>query len=199
MSLITIAQALAKNVGTAVPATIIANPDRTAVEILQFANEAGAEVARRVDWGAMQKTATLTGDGTNKTHTLPADFARMQRGVCMTSGLNIVRPLTQAEFGTLTPGVGTPRYFLLTTGTVKLWPYLASGATVTVSYVSRNWTNSGQTFANDADLALFGDDLVLKALIVRWRRQKGMDVADYEAEYEAALRDFASFDDRSRL
>ena len=199
MSLITLAQALAKNVGVAVPATIVANSDRTAVEIMQFANEAGEEVARRVDWGVLQKAATLTGDGTNKTHTLPTDFSRMLRGACMTSGASIVRPLSQGEFSTLTPAMGSPRYFLLTTSTAKLWPYLANAATATVFYLSTNWASGGAAFMNDADTALIDEDLLLKALIVRWRRQKGMAYQDEEAEYEAALADHAKFDDRGRF
>ena len=49
------------------------------------------------------------------------------------------------------------------------------------------------------DSPLVDEDLFAKALIVRWRRQKGMSFADEEAEYEAALQDFARFNDRSRF
>ena len=199
MTLITVAQGLAKNIGTAIPATIFGNQDRTAVEILQFANEAGQEIARRVDWGAQQKVSTLTGTGAAVVHSLPADFSRLQSGACVLSGAVIVRPLSKAEFTTLTPGVGTPRYFMLANETLQLWPYLASGATVKVHYVSSAWNTGGDSFAADTNVPFFGDDLLLKGLIVRWRRQKGMSYQDEEAEYEAALADLARFEDRSRF
>ena len=51
----------------------------------------------------------------------------------------------------------------------------------------------------DTDTALIDEELLLKCLIVRWRRQKGMDYADHEAEYEAALKSYAGFDDGGRL
>ena len=51
----------------------------------------------------------------------------------------------------------------------------------------------------DTDTVLVDEGLFIKGLIVRWRRQKQMDVADYEAEYEAAMSDFARFNDRTRF
>ena len=93
-----------------------------------------------------------------------------------------------------------PRYFLLEAETLTLWPYLENGATVTVQYQSLNWCDNGTAaFAADTDSPLVDEDLFAKALIVRWRRQKGMSFADEEAEYEAALQDFARFNDRSRF
>lgn len=183
-----------------VPTSVVGNSAREWVEALQFANETGEELARRVDWGQLQAATTLTGDGTNKVHSLPSGFARLNQGVAVRSGTSIVRPLTRAEWNTLTPVEGTPRYFLLEGAEVTLFPFLANAATVTVQYQSKNWTSAGASaFTVDTQTSLIDEDLMLKGLIVRWRRQKGMDMADYEAEYEAALQDFARFNDRARF
>ena len=199
MSLLTICQGLAKNVGMAVPTAIITSSSREWVEAAQMANETGEELARRVDWGVLDASTTLTGDGTNKTFALPSGFSRLGAGVCVTASGGIVRPLTRAEWNTLTAAQGTPRYFFLEGSNITLWPYLANSATATVKYQSKNWCSAGATFVADTDTSLIDETLFLKALIVRWRRQKGMDYADQEAEFEAALQNFASFDDRSRI
>jgi len=200
MTLLTIAQGLAKNVGMQSPTSVVGSTMREWQEALQFANETGEELARRVDWGALQASTTLTGDGTNKVHALPAGFSRLSRGVSVKTSSGILRPLSRAEWGTLTAVQGTPRYFLLEGAEVTLWPYLANAATATASYQTGYWTSAGaDAFTVDTQTSLIDEDLFLKGLIVRWRTQKGMDVAGYEAEYEAALQDFAGFDDRSRF
>ena len=200
MTLLTIAQGLARNVGMQVPSSVVGNAAREWVEALQFANETGEELARRVDWGQLQASATLTGDGTNKVHALPAAFARLNQGVCVRAGASIVRPLSRAEWNTLTPVEGTPRYFLLEGAEITLFPFLADLATVTVQYQAKNWTDAGgSAFTADTQSSLIDEGLFLKGLVVRWRRQKGMPYQDEEAEYEAALADFARFNDRSRI
>ena len=200
MSLLTIAQGLARNVGMQVPTSVVGSTMREWQEALQFANETGEELARRVDWGALQASATLTGDGTNKVHALPAGFSRLTKGIAIRTATATLRPLSQAEWGGLTPVQGTPRYFLLEGSNVTLWPFLANAETVTASYQSQYWTSAGSdAFTVDSQTSLIDEDLFLKGLIARWRRQKGMDYADFEAEYEAALQDFAGFDDRSRF
>jgi hypothetical protein len=200
VTLLTIAQGLAQNVGLPTPSSVVGSTMRTWQEALQFVNEAGEELARRVDWGALQANATLTGDGTNKVHALPAGFGRLSRGVAVRVGTSIVRPLSRAEWNTLVPVEGTPRYFLLEGSEITLWPFLANAATATASYQTERWTSAGASaFTADDQTSLIDETLMLKGLIVRWRRQKGMAYQDEEAEYEAALQDFANFDDRSRF
>lgn len=199
MTLLTVAQGLAKNVGLVIPTQVIGSPDRTGAEVAEHASAAGEELARRVDWGQLTAATVLTGDGTDLAHALPANFARITRGVGVGGVGGTIRPLTQAEWATLVPVEGVPRYFLLRDNTLRLWPYLSNAATVTVVYQSAHWTNVGPAFTSDDNVILIDEPLLLKGLEVRWRRAKGMDYADHEAEYEAALVDFARFNDRSRF
>jgi hypothetical protein len=200
MTLLTIAQGLAKNVGMQSPTSVVGSAAREWIEGLQFANETGEELARRVDWGVLQASSTLTGDGTNLTHSLPDGFGRLCKGAAVRADASSLRSLSRAEWGTLTPAVGTPRYFLLEGRDMTLFPYLANLATVSVAYQTKYWTSAGSAaFTSDDQTSLINEDLFLKGLIVRWRRQKGMPYQDEEAEYEAALRDMATFDDRSRF
>lgn len=200
MTLLTICQTLAKDVGRMVPDVVATSGKRDWIEAVNMSNATGEELARRVDWGQLTKTTTLTGDGTNKKFTMPEGFSRIVAGEGVKGSNGAVRPLTRAEWADLTPVEGVPRYFLLEGDGVTLWPYLASGETVTVYYQSKNWcSNGGSTWTADTETALIDEALMAKGLIVRWRRQKGMQYADHEAEYEAAVADLANFNDRSRL
>ena len=60
-------------------------------------------------------------------------------------------------------------------------------------------SHGSAAFTVDTQTSLIDEDLFLKGLIVRWRRQKGMSYQDEEGEYEAALQDFARMDDRGRM
>ena len=200
MTLLEIARGLAKSCGLPVPDSVIGSTDRTWIEIAEHANATGEELARRVDWGQLTETATLTGDGTAKAHTMPAGFSRLTRGVAVMAGGSIVRPLSQPEWATLTAFEGTPRHFLLRDNVLRLWPYLASAATATAAYQTANWCDNGTAaFSSDDDGPLMDAAVFQKALEVRWRRAKGMPYADHEAELEAALADLARFNDRSRM
>lgn len=200
MSLLTIAEGLAKNVGMAIPEQVISSPKREWIEAVGLSNLVGEELARRVDFGELRKTTTLTGTGGQIRHVLPDYFARVSPGYGVTYDGQPLRPLTSAEWGSLTPVAGAPRYYLLGTARLTLWPHLAVDDTVKVIYQSKAFTVQGRDkFLTDSDTSIIDETLFLKGLIVRWRRQKGMDYADYEAEYEATLADIANFDERARL
>ena len=201
MSLLTIAQGLAKSVGLPVPDSVIGSTDRTWIEVAEMANETGEELARRVDWGALTSTATITGDGTAKVHAMPAGFSRVTRGAAVINASDqVVRPISQPEWATLTATQGTPRYFILRGSNMETWPYLGNVAEATVNYQTEYWCDNGTAaFATDDDSPLMDEELFQKALEVRWRRKSGMPYSDHEAEFEAALGDRARFDDRTRL
>lgn len=200
MSLLTICNKLAENVGLATTDQVISSPKREWTEAVVMSNAVGDELARRVDFGALRNLATLTADGTDKVYDLGEGFSRIIPGIGVTYGQGIIRPLTQAEWASLEPVVGSARYFLLEGREIRLWPYLPASVTASVRYQSRFWCSNGTAeWVADTDTSLIDETLMTKGLIVRWRRQKGMEYLDYEAEFEADLADIARFDDRSRI
>lgn len=190
---------LAKNVGLSSPDTVYASSDPTWQEALVFANEVGQELRRRFDWGELYFETNIVGTGTNQPLSLPSDLSRLAKGTSVRHATGTVRPLTQREWGDLTPVEGNPRYYLKENNKISFWPYLANSDTVTVGYIQEGWCDGGAQFASDGDTVIFDDDLFTQGLIVRWRRQKGMDYADFEAEYEATLQDHANFDRNARF
>lgn len=200
MSLLTIVQSLAKDVGMEVPDSVFGNTNRETVEARDFANAAGQEIARRIDWQELRKTHSITGTGAKTAHAMPGDFSRLSGGGAVTAAGVPLPGLISAEWSTLAQVEGVPRYYLREGSQISLWPYLASGQTAVVQYQSSNWLGGDRSlYGADEDEALFPEDVLTKGLIYRWRRQKGMPYADYEAEYEATLIDYGDFQNGPRL
>lgn len=208
MTLLQVAQSVARDVGLAQPTAVVGatdDTDRGMVEMKQNLDFVGEELARRVDWSALRSEVTLTGDGTALAHPLPASYLRMMAGNAVKLAVSFapVRGgLSAEEFKSLPPVVGTPRFYLIGgprgAKTINFWPYLANAFAATALVQSENWVASATAYAADGDIASVPSPLMVKGGIARWRRQKGMDYADYVAEYEAALANFAEFDDGAR-
>jgi hypothetical protein len=199
MTLLTIARNIAVNVGVDVPSEVKSSAEPSAVKIVRFTEEAGEEIARRANWGALKKTATITGTGTNDLFTIAADFARVIPGTAINSNGSVVRTgLSADEWNSLPPSTGTPRYARLEGASIAFWPYLANAQEAVVTYQSLNWCAGGTAWAADGDFALVPETLVEKGALWRWRRQLGADYQDQMAEYETALADLARSDDAMR-
>jgi hypothetical protein len=200
MSLLSIARAIAVNSGIPIPAEVISSDDPDAQKIIQFTQEAGEEIARRVDWGALRKVATITGTGSNDDFSLPNDFARLVQGNSVLADGSPVRVgLSADEWNSLTPTSGAPRYARLIGSKISFYPYPVSAAAVTVSYQSKSWCNGGTSWASDGDVGLIPEILIEQGAKWRWRRQMGADYQDQLAEFEATLSEYAKFDDGMRL
>lgn len=201
MSLLSIAQNVAANVGVKAPLSVLANVnDQNAVKIAVFSTEAGDELARRADWSGLRKTVTLTGTGNPGAMALPGDFLRLVAGLSVmnATGTPIRTGLSADEWNSLAPIQGTPRFAYLTAGSIGFYPYLAYADTATVTYQSNAWGPAGAKWGSDGDVPLVPERLMTQGTVWRWRRQLGQDFQDYLAEYEAAIADYAKFDDGLR-
>jgi hypothetical protein len=200
MSLLTIAQAVARNTAIAVPSAAAGSTDRDMVNIVQFSIDTANELARRVSWGALRNTATITGTGANANFALPAGFSRLIDGnAVLIGGVAIRGGLSPDEWASLAPVEGVPRFFRLVGKTISFWPYPVLDASISVSYQSEFWCSNGSAaWSADDETALIPEDAIAKGTIWRQRRHIGQDFADYMAEYEAAMADYATFDERAR-
>ncbi|GHA15141.1 hypothetical protein GCM10007989_07370 [Devosia pacifica] len=203
MTYLTIMQSVARNAGIE-PPTAISGNDPDQVLLGQFINEAGQEITRRVDWGVLRKTHTLTGTGAALDHPLPADFDRFPMGLSITAGTDRVRgSLTSDEWASLTPIAGTPRYFYLYGTKVAFYPFLKSGDTAKLIYQSKNWALAGSTpgsrLVAQTDTTVLSETLIESGAVWRWRRHVGKSFSDHLAEFEGQLADYAKFDGGVRL
>jgi hypothetical protein len=200
MTLLTIAQDVARNTALDVPATASGSTAREIVNVVQFINDTGLELARRVNWGALRTTTTITGTGVNANFALPAYYLKLIEGGAVFAGSVAVRGgLSPDEWAALTPIEGTPRFYRLRGSSISFYPFLANAATASVNYQSTAWASNGtDRLQLDAETSLIPEDLLVKGAIWRQRRHVGQDFADQIAEYEAALADYAAYDARDR-
>lgn len=199
-NLIEIAKNVAPRIGLKIPTRISGSTDREAVEILEYLNAVGEDLTRRVDWGVLTKKAMLPGTSNPDSLLISMGLQRLAQLTAVMYGGSIVRPLTRAEWNTITPVEGAPRYYLLEGQQISLHPFLATGDSASVTYQTINWCDNGSNeFRFDEDQPLIPSELFELGLVYRWKRQKGLPYTDFEAEYEASLNNYASFDDNSRL
>ena len=200
MTLLSIARAIAINTGTQIPTEVLSSSDPSALKIVEFTQEAGEEIARRVDWGELRLTTTLTGTGTNDDFNLPSDFARLVPGNAVTiAGAPIRVGMSADEWNSLTPISGTPRYARLTGASISFYPYPTLGAEIKIAYQSKEWCGNGTAWGSDSDFGTVPELLIQQGALWRWRRQLGQDYQDYLAEFESSLAEYAKFDDGMRL
>lgn len=200
VTLLTIAQAVARHTALEVPATAIGSTDRAMINVVQFINDAGTEAARRHDWGALRAVTSLTGTGANINFALPAGFSRLVEGNAVSFGGAPVRGgLSPDEWASLSPIAGTPRFFRLLGSSISFYPFLANGATVDITYQTDFWCSNGSdAFTLDAQTALIPEILLVKGAVWRQRRHLGQEFADHMAECEAEMADRVAFDARNR-
>jgi len=196
LTLLTISQAVAKNIGIEPPQSIQStNPD--AVKLVQFINEAGSELARRVDWNALTRRHQITGVGVDQEYALAPDHDRFADGMCVSAdGYPIRGGLSADEWFSLTPVDGMPRFFRSANMMISFYPYPMLGQDIFVSYQSKNWAKDASGDAKpvmdtDGDESFLPDELLQRGAIWRFLRHLGRDFSDYLAEYEAAIVDYA--------
>jgi hypothetical protein len=201
MDVIELGRAIAPSIAIPAPPLVVGNNSPDAVKLLQLMNETGQEIARRADWGALEKTHTVSATGSAQTYTLPSDFSRLSLGNAVTfNGLPVRGGLSRDEAFALPATIGTPRYFRLTGKTISFYPHPPASSQVLVSYQTVNWClNGGEGFSADDDEPLVPHELMTRGTIWRWKRSEGTDYSDYMAEYEAMLEQMAMFDQRERM
>jgi hypothetical protein len=158
--------------------------------MLTLAQQAGEEIAHRVDWNRLVRAAAVAATP----YTLPEDYHRPVPGAAMVTALGVfVRPITNTgEWATLSRVGSSQPYFYRAQGTIDVLP-VSAAVNATLNYVSghfvmqANGTNFRPAFTTDDDTTVFNEDLLVKNMVWRWKRQKGLDYVDDLAEFEALL------------
>lgn len=193
---------IARECSVAAPSSWVSATGATHVQIRDdFLVETIDDLCKRVNWPSpIGKQTTIAGDG-SEDYDLPSDFLALQFGetaVYETTttrrwGVPVATDGEWTQLKTIGTG-GTNRYYRVKgydgNWQISLYPNPATGSSITVSYVSKNWMASaagtaGDTFTAEDDVILFPRRPVELGTIYRWRRQKGFEYAHAQAEYEA--------------
>lgn len=173
------------------------------LEFKQFLTETVDELLERVDWpDPITTDTTVSGDG-SETYNLPSDFKRLTRDPLTVYETTTTRraglPVHTNGDWTYLKSLGTTdgyrRYRIAGDEedgyTISFYKFPATGDSITVSYVSKNWLKlsgtAGSTWTDAAATLLLPKRLIKEGTIWRFRRRKGLPYADRMNEYEAVL------------
>lgn len=191
MSLLTIAQAVARDCGFAVPATLVGNSDDTASMLLALANKSGKSLAG-YPWQVLQKENTFATVASTPDYALPADYGWIQNNTLWdrTNLWPDRGSISPQEWQAYKSGIATttPRArFRVKLGRLYIDPTPSSVATVAYEYISNKWAWDGvSTYANnfvtDSYISLIDEFLIELDLTWRFLERKGLAYAEAKAE-----------------
>lgn len=158
-------------------------------QIKSLMNAAGDDINTRVEWEKASKTLSVTGGVSSAS--LPSDFQEMAAAGAVMLGKSTYQPvrpvLDPTTWQFLSVTTSAQSYYHIKDGSIYFAPAL-DGDGASVRYVSKNWIVGDKSAVTDnADQPIFPDALLARAVIWRWKRQKGLAFDDQMAEFEADL------------
>ena len=204
MSLLTIVQNALNEIGDfEVPSSIVGNANPTATQSLAIANRALKETARRTNWQALSREATITMVAATSEYALPADFQTfIDETIWNTAQRRMVfvtTPQSWAQLQAQNIGGTTTLFFRIfrdpasNVNTVQFYPVPGTSETVTYEYISNALTQTSggtlqnDTFLADTDTALLDEDLISLGFKWRFLKAKGFPYSEELQDYELAL------------
>jgi hypothetical protein len=193
MSLLTICQNAADDIGFPAPATIINNSDQNAKQLLRLANREGHALSKATDWQALKREATITLLTADQDYALPADFGWIIPTTTWNRSTNryVLNPLTSTEWQ-LSKGLESTGGLNLRAriiGNQVVFDQTITSAennqTVIYEYISSYWAQSSglvaaAAWAADTDTARLSEELITLGIIWRFKKSKGLD--DWEVD-----------------
>lgn len=161
-------------------------------QIRAFMDTAGRDINRRAEWSLAQAEVSASDVSFID---LPDDFQEMAEtgSVVVGSGeFSPARAVVAPElWQMLEREPSEQQFYHMRGGRIYFSPPIG-GEGVTVRYVSKNWLIGKAAVENNDDETVFPEYLLQRAVIWRWRRQKGLkyddELAEYEADLEAAIK-----------
>lgn len=206
-TLLSICQSAAVRAGFPKPASIFGSSDQTAQRLQEMAQEEGTELARRTDWQELIQEATFTAVAAEDQGTFgalgsgTADYSDIDRIIPntfwdRTEDIQIYGPLTPQEFQTLKSSTTSGPYwsFRVRNGKILAYPNPTAGNVIAFEYVSKNWIDTdddgagdAEEWAADTDKSLLDRSLMILGTLWRFKRSIGEDYGEDFATYEQAL------------
>lgn len=198
MTLLTIVQNAAVELGLSKPSTVIGNTDPTAERLLSHCRYTGLELAKK-PWTVLTLEHTFT-TTTAEAYDLPSDFADVVDGTIWnrTDFEQAKGPLTPQEWQEFKSGlIGSigiqPRYRFRPVSGVKKFSIEnpVSGENLVYEYYSNAWVNNGGSLVSDwvadTDTCVLDEELMELGTIYRALRRAGMANEQDKKDYENAV------------
>ena len=207
MTLLTIVQDACDEIGFPAPLTVIGNAD--ADQYLRLLNREG-EALSKFTWQALVKEDTFTLATSTQTYSLATDFRYIipstqwnrdnKRSIIWITSeeYQFFKGWTTVNGLNLRARIRADLFEFEQTITAS-----DNGKTIAYEYVSKNWTESAasaaqQKFAVDTDTSVLDEELLTLGLIWRFRKSKGLEFQADLLEYQSEVSKAKSRDGGSR-
>lgn len=201
MSLLTLAQNVAKEAGFASPSTVVGNTDDTALMLLALANRAGKVLARK-PWQTLQKEYTFNLVAAQASYAFPSDLGYFQDYTIWdrTQFWALRGSLSAQDWQAYKSGLQstTPRQrFRIKAGALYIDPTPSSTDSMVIEYVSKFWVAPTATptvgtktaFTVDTDVSLIDEDTIEMETLWRFLARKGLAYAEEKDQAERYIAD----------
>lgn len=202
MSLLTIIQDAAEDLGITAPSSVIGSADRQVVQLLSLANREGRTLRDRYDWEYKFKEATFTTVATESqgamTTVAGSDFHHIVNDTIWDRDTSepISGPVSPQQWQSLQAFSVTGPYFQyrIRGGLLLFEPTPAAGINCAFEYMSDAFCESSggtaqSAWAADDDTGLLDESIMTQGVIWRWLQRKGLDYAEDFTEYERRVAD----------
>lgn len=193
MTLLTICQDAADEIGIDRPSSVIGNSQEHVKKLLRYADKVGTQLMKKVAWQVLRKERTFTSVASEtQTSILPSDFDRFvpetfwnRTDVALVPG-----PITSVEWQGMKAHGYAGRYkFAYRGGDVLIIPTITAGKTLAFEYVSNQWCQSsggsGQTaWAADTDTGVIDEELITRGLKFAYLTDEGLPNAIAAQEFD---------------
>lgn len=201
MTLLTICQDAAEEIGFDTPSTIIGNTDPTAVRLLRLAHRTGAILAKK-SWHLLIKPHSLSTSSGEPQYSLPTDYRSLvpnsiwnqttDQAIYMisptcwsyekSSGVSAFQDRFRLMGDDAAPSIGQK---------LTIHPTPSATETIYFQYYSKNWLISAGTeyssFQTDNDEVIFDDDLFTMGVIWRMLKSLGQPYLEEKTEFDREL------------
>lgn len=200
MTLLTIVQEAASELGLRQPDSVAGSTDLTAQILYRLANQVGKHLMRYHDWQALIVQKTFTSLATQvQTNALPPnDYDRMIYNAEVWNRTSLQRfagPTPQRYWAELANGTLTsaaPGFWRIIGDQLNILPVMTAGQTIAFEYISKRFCTAADatpqsSFMADTDIALIDDELFVLEMVWRFRKSRGF--AQYAEDMETAERE----------
>jgi hypothetical protein len=212
MTLLTICQDAANEIGVPSPSTVVGSTDTTNIQLLAAANREGKNLVAGYDWQTLIKEeahTTLAAESQGDMSTIASDFLRFSNDTMWnrTTDRKYYGPLNNSQWQRLKASVssGITNYFRIRGNALLFHPTPPAGQSVYFEYVGKNWAiTSGSTanatsYAADSNTTVLDEDLITLGVIWRFLKQKGLPYNNQFEEYKLKLSEKQSKDGAKQI
>lgn len=178
-------------------------------ELCDWVNEVAQDIAKYQDWQALQKTFTVTGNGSATEFDLPADYDRMNLDAAVQDLRNWVwgyfafSDINSFLFEEARGFTPYPGGWIIYGNKLRFSPAPPSSG-ATFPYIGNSLAQASDgtpkvQFTADTDTFALPERLLTLGLVWRWRENKKLDASGDQEAFIKALDEYAAKDRGSRI